>query len=119
PEASDNETTISSSSSSSNTNRLKKQQIINSKKKSSINSDEKKKIFKNKTLQQKHESSVKRLKSTGHTENDMKPIIKIPKISYEILKESTLATRLFHTKATSKVQHNPTVKQSDKGIYSR
>ncbi|CAF4041600.1 unnamed protein product, partial [Adineta steineri] len=118
-EASDNETTISSSSSSSNTNRLKKQQIINSKKKSSINSDEKKKIFKNKTLQQKHESSVKRLKSTGHTENDMKPIIKIPKISYEILKESTLATRQFHTKATSKVQHNPTVKQSDKGIYSR
>ncbi|CAF0937807.1 unnamed protein product [Adineta steineri] len=113
-EVSDNETTISSSSSSSNTNRLKKQQIINSKKKSSVNPDEKKKIFKNKTLQQKHESSIKRLKSTGHTENDMKPIIKIPKISYEILKESTLATRQFHTKATSKVQHNPIINQSDK-----
>jgi hypothetical protein len=90
-EIADNETILNNN----NNNKIKKQQIINSKKiisttkKPPIISDEKKKIIEtqNSSLidSRSRSAPVKKSKSTTDTENTMKPVIKIPKISYEIL----------------------------------
>ncbi|CAF1095607.1 unnamed protein product [Rotaria sordida] len=136
-ETSDDERTISSLL---NTKKFTKQKLINSKQirstiqKTSLISNEKKKIIQTKHVSssssssslsdspKKHEQLIsisnKKPKSIIDSENDMKPVIKIPKISVEILKESTFPMHKFSKKSTftkvSKVHDNILKKDSHK-----
>ncbi|UJR21352.1 hypothetical protein I4U23_024445 [Adineta vaga] len=105
-DTSDNETT--NSSTFSNNNKIKKQPINSPLKKSIFRSDEKKQIIDHKNLSSsgnptQKSTSMKKISATNDTENDMKPVIKIAKISDEILKESILATPKLHRKEPTKL----------------
>ncbi|CAF0723859.1 unnamed protein product [Adineta ricciae] len=95
-ETSDDETTNSSTVSSNN--RIKKQ-ANNSPVKKFTPSSEEKKQPKNQTQKV---TTGKKPKSTNDADNDMTPVIKIAKISEELLKESTLVTHKNHRERTSK-----------------
>ncbi|CAF4772415.1 unnamed protein product, partial [Rotaria sp. Silwood1] len=117
-ETSDDEKTISSSL---NAKQIKKQKIFHSKQihstiqKSSLISNEKKTPTETKhssssssTLSDLHKknerltsTSNKKTKPTADSDSDMKPVIKIAKISDEMLKESTIPMYKFPKKPTS------------------